>query len=103
MFTLKPNITPIWTLNEMAGKHATVLWTGGEFDYRELKYRDLVPAQALPVGTEIPWKQYIDDFLIPLLQQKECTVNLAMYYVKNPKFVSRAFSPQSKEVSPCTK
>lgn len=94
MFMFRPNVTPIWTLNELAGKHATVLWTAGEFMYRNRK-----PSHAVPVDAEIPWKQHIDENLIPLFLRKECKVTLSMFYVKYPDFPLHRHSPQSKQVS----
>lgn len=94
MFMLKPNITPIWTLNELAGKrHSAVLWTAGEFMYRGTK-----PGHVIPIDAAIPWKQHIDENLIPLLLRRECIHNLAMFHV-NYDLVSRTYSPQSKQVS----
>lgn len=93
MFMLKPNVTPIWTLNEMAGKHTTVLWTAGEFMYRNRK-----PSHAVSVDAEIPWKRHIDENIIPLFLRKECKVNLAMFYAKYPDFVLHRNPPQSKQV-----
>lgn len=94
MFMLRPNVTPIWTLNEMAGRHSTVLWTAGEFMYRNRK-----PSHAVHVDTEIPWKRHIDENLIPLFLRKECKVTLSMFYVKNPDFELHRNPPQSKHVS----
>lgn len=94
MFMFQKNVTPIWTLNEVAGRHSMVLWTAGEF-----MYRNRTPAHALPMDKDITWKQHIDDNLIPLFLRKECKVNLAMFYVKQPDLVLHAYAPQSKNVS----
>lgn len=94
MFMFQKNVTPIWTLNELAGRHSMVLWTAGEF-----AYRNRTPAHALPMDKNITWKQHIDDNLIPLFLRKECKVNLAMFYVNQPDLVLHAYSLQSKKVS----
>lgn len=94
MFMFKQNITPIWTLNELAGRHSMVFWTASQFLYRN---RSL--AHALPMDKDISWKQHIDDNLIPLFLRKECKVNLAMFNVKQPDTILHAYPPQSKQVS----
>lgn len=92
-YMFKSNVTPIWTLNEMAGKHSTVLWPAGD-----LLYRNISTAHAVPSNVEIPWKRHIDENIIPMFLRKECTVNLAMFNLKQPKVALRAYSPQSKDV-----
>lgn len=94
MFMFKQNVTPIWTLNELAGRHSMVLWTGGEF-----MYRNRTPAHALPMNKSISWKQHIDDNLIPLFLRKECKVNLAMFHVKQPDLILHSHPARAKQVS----
>lgn len=93
-YKFRSNVTPIWTLNEMAGKHSMVLWPAGD-----LLYRNLTAAHVVPSNVEIPWKRHIDENLIPILLRKECAVNFAMFNVKQPEAALRTFSAHSKEVS----
>lgn len=94
LFMLKPNITPIWTLNELSGKHSAVsMWSAGEFPFRGVK-----PTYYESFNRSVPWKQRIDN-LIPALKSDESQIDLAMFYVEHPDFEAHAYSSQSKQVS----
>lgn len=94
LFMLKPNITPIWTLNELSGKHSAVsMWSAGEFPFRGVK-----PTYYESFNRSVPWKQRIDN-LIPALKSDEYQIDLAMFYVEHPDFETHAYSSQSKQVS----
>lgn len=96
MFTLRPNITPIWTLYELAGKHSAVLmWTAGEFEFRGKKptYYESYNREA-----NEHWKPRIDR-IIPLLTRNESQVNLVMFYNNSPDAEDHEHSPSSPQVS----
>lgn len=93
MFMMKPDITPIWTLNELAGKHSAVsMWAAAEFDFRGVK-----PTYNEPFNRTAHWKNRIND-IIPLLKHNESQVDLVMFYSELPDFPSHSFSSFSKEV-----
>ncbi|XP_055304257.1 ectonucleotide pyrophosphatase/phosphodiesterase family member 5-like isoform X2 [Sitodiplosis mosellana] len=94
LFMMKKDITPIWTLNELAGKHSAVsMWSAAEFEYqgKKLTYNE-------PFNRKTHWKQRIDN-IIPLLTRNESQVDLVMFYVEHPDFESHAFSSHSKQVT----
>lgn len=94
LFMMKPNITPIWTLNELSGKHSAVsMWSAGEFPFRGVK-----PTYYESFNRSVPWKHRIDK-LIPALKQNESQIDLTMFYVEHPDFEAHAYSSQSKRVS----
>lgn len=94
LFMLKTNVTPIWTLNELYGKHSAVsMWSAGEFPFREL-----APTYFEPFNRSIPWKQRIDN-LMPALKRNESQIDLVMFYAEHPDFEAHAYSSQSKQVS----
>lgn len=94
LFTFKPNVTPIWTLNELSGKHSAVsMWSAGEFPFREIN-----PTYYEPFNRSVPWKQRIDS-LIPVLKQNETQIDLVMFYMEHPDFEAHAYSSKSKQVS----
>lgn len=91
---MRKDITPIWTLNELAGKHSAVsMWAAAEFEFRGKKvtYNE-------PFDRKTHWKQRIDN-IIPLLTRNESQVDLVMFYVEHPDFQSHAFSSNSTQVS----
>lgn len=91
LFTYRKNITPIWTLNELAGKHSAVsMWAAAEF-----KFKGKRPTFYEPFDRKIPWKNRIDK-IVPLLKSQ---VNFVMFYFDTPDFPSHSFSPISKQVS----
>lgn len=91
MFTLKSNITPIWTLNEIAGQHSAVsMWAAGEFEFRGTK-----PTYYESFIRKADWKPRIDK-IIPLLKHQ---VNLLMFYNEHPDYEDHEFSSSSSEVS----
>lgn len=90
---MKKDITPIWTLNELAGKHSAVsMWASAEFEFRgkSLTYNE-------PFDRKTHWKQRIDN-IIPLMTRNESQVDLVMFYVENPDFPSHSFSSYSNQV-----
>lgn len=94
MFTFRPNITPIWTLYELAGKHSAVsMWTAGEFEFRGIK-----PTFYEPFDRKVSWKTRIDR-IIPLLTRNESQVDLVMFYNDLPDYEDHQHSPASPEVS----
>lgn len=93
MFMFKENITPIWTLNELAGKHSAVsMWASGEFEFRGTK-----PAYNERFNRTTHWKDRIDN-IIPLMKRNESQVDLVMFYVEQPDFPSHSFSSNSHQV-----
>lgn len=93
MFMMKPNITPIWTLNELAGKHSAVSqWAAAEFDFRGVS-----PSFYEPFNRTTHWRDRINN-IIPLLKRNESQVDLVMFYVEQPDFPSHSFSSFSKQV-----
>lgn len=94
LFMLRPDVTPIWTLNELSGKHSAVsMWSAGEFPFRGVK-----PTYFESFNRSVPWQQRIDN-LIPVLKRNETQIDLVMFYVEHPDFEAHAFSSQSKQVS----
>lgn len=94
LFMLKPNITPIWTLNELSGKHSAVsMWSAGEFPFR-----GVTPSYYESFNRSVPWKQRIDN-IIPALKQNESPIDLVMFYMDQPDFEAHAHSSKSKQVS----
>lgn len=91
---MKEDITPIWTLNEIAGKHSAVsMWSAGEFEFRGIKptyYEEFDRKKA-------SWKQRIDNF-IPLLTRNESQVDFVMFYMEQPDLDSHSYSPDSEQV-----
>lgn len=93
MFTMKPDITPIWTLNELAGKHSAVsMWTAAEFDFRGVS-----PSYYEPFNRTTHWKDRINK-IIPLLKRNESQIDFVMFYAEQPDFQSHSFSSISKQV-----
>lgn len=93
MFTLKEDITPIWTLNELAGKHSAVsMWASAEFDFRgkNITYHE-------PFDRKVHWKSRIDR-LIPLLMRDESSIDFVLFYIDVPDFPSHSFSIYSSQV-----
>lgn len=96
MYMFRPNITPIWTLNELAGGHSAVsMWSAGEF-----AFRGVTPTFFERLNKKIHWKQRIDR-LVPLLKRNESQINFVMFYINHPDAESHSFSVPSEEVS-CT-
>lgn len=94
MYMFRPNVTPIWTLNEMAGGHSAVsMWAAGEFVFRERK-----PTFFEPLHYKAHWKHRIDN-LIPLLKRNESQINFVMFYTSHPDAESHSFSVPSNEVN----
>lgn len=93
MFMMNNEITPIWTLNELAGKHSAVsMWAAAEFQFQGkiLTYNE-------PFNRKTHWKQRIDN-IIPLLTRNESQVDFVMFYVEHPDLQSHSFSSQSAQV-----
>lgn len=94
IFMYRQNVTPIWTLNELAGRHSAVsMWSAGEFAFRGTK-----PTYIEPFNRKTPWKQRIDN-LIPILKRNASQVDFVMFYSEHPDFEDHAFSPSSQQVS----
>lgn len=94
LFMTRPDVTPIWTLNEIAGRHSAVsMWSAGEFAFRGIK-----PTYFETFNRTVPWKKRIDD-LILLLTRSESQIDFAMFYVEHPDFEEHAHSTQSKQAS----
>lgn len=94
MYMFRPNVTPIWTLNELGGGHSAVsMWSAGEF-----AFRGLTPTFFEPFDREVHWKQRIDR-LISLLKSNETQINFVMFYTNHPDSESHSFSVPSKEVN----
>lgn len=94
LFMLKSNVTPIWTLNELYGKHSSAvsMWSAGEFPFH-----GVAPSYFEPFNRSVPWKQRIDN-LMPALKRNESQIDLVMFYVEHPDFEAHAYSSQSKQV-----
>lgn len=93
-FTMKRDVTPIWTLNELAGKHSAVsMWASAEFEFRGKK-----PTYHEPFDRKMHWKQRIDN-IIPLMTRNESQIDFVMFYVEHPDFQSHTFSAYSNEVT----
>lgn len=98
LYAFRPNVTPIWTLNELAGGHSAVsMWAAGEFAFRER-----MPTFFERLNAKIHWKQRIDH-LIPLMKRSESQINFVMFYINHPDKESHSFSVPSKEVSRMSK
>lgn len=94
IFMFRPNITPIWTLNELAGKHSAVsMWSAGEFDFRGVN-----ATYYEPFNRKVHWKQRIDS-IIPLLKRDESQIDFVMFYSEHPDFEDHASNPTSPQVS----
>lgn len=94
LFTLRQNVTPIWTLNELAGKHSAVsMWSAGEFDFRGVK-----STYYEPFNRTVHWKPRIDN-IIPLLKRNESQVDFVMFYSEHPDYEDHEFAPESPQVS----
>lgn len=94
LFKFRKDVTPIWTLNELAGKHSAVsMWAAGEFEFRG---RNVTYNERF--NRTVDWKQRIDR-IIPLLKCNEPSVNLVMFYAEHPDFESHSYSPFSVQVS----
>lgn len=94
MYSFRANVTPIWTLNELAGQHSAVsMWSSGEFPFR-----NLTPTFVEPFAENVPWRQRIDR-LLPHFKRNEPKINLVMFYINHPDKESHSFSVPSKEVS----
>lgn len=94
LFMYRPNVTPIWTLNELSGKHSAVsMWAAGEFPFRGVN-----PTYYESFNRSVPWKQRIDN-LIPILTRNEPQIDLVMFYVDQPDFEDHAYSTKSIQVS----
>jgi len=94
LFMMKKDITPIWTLNELAGKHSAVsMWASAEFEFRgkSLTYNE-------PFDRKTHWKQRIDN-IIPLMKRNESQIDVVMFYVEDPDFPSHSFSSYSNQVT----
>lgn len=94
LFSFRKDVTPIWTLNELAGKHSAVsMWAAGEFEFRgtNVTYNE-------QFNRRVDWKQRIDK-IIPLLTRNQSPVNLVMFYAEHPDFESHAHSSFSIQVS----
>lgn len=93
MFMLRPNVTPIWTLNELAGGHSAVfMWLAGDFAFRGIK-----PTYFQPYARDMHWQSQIDR-LIPMLKRNESRMNFVMFYINHPDAESHLYSVPSKEV-----
>lgn len=95
LYMFRPNVTPIWTLNELAGGHSAVsMWSANEF-----AFRGRIPTFSEPYDTNTigDWQQRIDR-LVPLLQRNESQINFVMFYIDHPDRASHGFSVPSKEV-----
>lgn len=93
LFMSRANVTPIWTLNEMAGKGSAVsMWASGEFEFR-----GKTPTYVEKFVTKTAWKPRIDK-LIPLLKRNKDPVNLVMFYSEEPDYAGHEFAPHSNEV-----
>lgn len=94
MYMFKANVTPIWTLNELAGQHSAVsMWSSGEF-----AFRNLTPTYDEPFTENVHWQPRIDR-LMPLLKRNESQVNFVMFYINHPDKESHLFAVPSKKVS----
>lgn len=94
MFIAKRNITPIWTLNELSGKHSAIsMWPAAEFEYRGKK-----PQYIELYNRSTHWKDRINN-IIPLLKRDDSPVDLAMFYLNQPDKPSHLYSSSSKQVN----
>lgn len=93
MYTAKEDVTPIWTLNELAGKHSIIsMWPGAEFEFRGTK-----PIYYEPFDRNVNWTSRVDK-IIPLLKSNETQIDLAMFYSIEPDRTSHRFSANSEQV-----
>lgn len=94
LFTSRVNITPIWTLNEMAGKRSAVsMWASSEFEFR-----GKTPTYVEKFVSKAPWKPRVDN-IIPLLKREKDPINFVMFYSEQPDSTDHEFSAHSKQVS----
>lgn len=94
LFTSRANITPIWTLNELAGQGSAVsMWASSEYEFREK-----IPTYVEEYVAKAPWKPRIDE-IIPLLKREENPINFVMFYSEQPDTADHEFSAHSKQVS----
>lgn len=92
-FQSRVNVTPIWTLNEMAGKHSAVsMWASSEFSFR-----GIMPTYVEKYDTKVSWKSRIDN-IIPLLKRPDDPVNFVMFYSSQPDSTDHEFSHRSNQV-----
>lgn len=90
------NVTPIWTLNELSGKHSAIsMWSAAEFEYRGKK-PTYIEMYDRNVSTR--WKDRINK-IIPLLKRNESQIDLVMFYMNQPDIPSHLYSSVSKQVS----
>lgn len=95
LFTQCGNNIPIFTMNQLNGKHSgSMMWPGGEFGYTALKIKATF-AQPL---TEIPWDKRIET-VISWFKHKDTPANFVMMYLNQPDSQEHAFGPDSAEVS----
>ncbi|XP_031618511.1 ectonucleotide pyrophosphatase/phosphodiesterase family member 5-like [Contarinia nasturtii] len=93
-FQSRVNVTPIWTLNEMAGKHSAVsMWASSEYEFR-----GIMPTYVEKYARDDPWKPRIDK-IIPLLKSKENAVDFVMFYSEQPDSTDHEFSHKSVQVT----
>lgn len=94
LFTSRVNITPIWTLNELAGKRSAVsMWASAEFEFRGNK-----PTYFEKFVHNAPWMPRIDK-IIALLKNEEDPVNFVMFYSEQPDSTDHEFSVHSEQVN----
>lgn len=93
LFMMREDITPIWTLNELAGKYSAVsMWASGEFEFRGIK-----PTYNEPFNRTRHWKDRIDN-IIPLMKRNESQIDLVMFYAEQPDYQSHEYSSFSEQV-----
>ncbi|KAJ8872843.1 hypothetical protein PR048_026459 [Dryococelus australis] len=90
-----PGVTPIWTLNQMAGggRHSGVMmWPGGEFSYN-----GVLPTFRQPYDLQVGWESRVDT-VVGWLVHPSTPANLVMLYFEEPDRRAHAFGPDSPEV-----
>lgn len=95
-FKRKADITPIWTLNELAGQHSAVsMWNPCQFEFH-----GILPTymEEFNSATILNWKQRIDN-IIPLMTRNESQIDFVAFYINDPDGKDHTYSPNSEPVS----
>ncbi|XP_046393109.1 ectonucleotide pyrophosphatase/phosphodiesterase family member 5-like isoform X2 [Ischnura elegans] len=91
-------VIPIWTLNEMSGRHSgSMMWPGSEFPYgKDLKKNGILPTFYLAWNEAVDW-HYRVDTAMDWMTHNVTPTNLVMLYFEEPDTTAHVHGPESSQ------
>ncbi len=98
MFHFRPEIKPIWILNELAGGHSgCMMWPGSDYYYDGISC-----THSQHYNQSEDFNERVDQVMKWILDKK-FPANLVMFYIEEPDTHAHAFGTESKKITDLVK